>query len=549
VSPAARCGAILRRNDVEGEYKRKSRVCYIGSLAAREQRVRDQQRDFQSSRSHVCELAQRSVRAQGYRGLGNSRGASRQMLTNCQACSARSMRAPEACRAALVAHARCSTSNTKITTPATSLLRDACAHLIDSRTRVLRSDMGADGDQDQDPKRPRRRRRRWVRSTARRPLAIQAAMPDAPEATPGARWILWLIAIVFVGYAVPAYLAYERGVFSKTQLEQTVLGGEVCSSLCTAFETPTDNCLKYEDSELGRFCLAHGAITPELLDFVPFFPGVSTIARPLVLLLLFVLAFPHSSPRYARSSHANTARQPQAPGSSWLWWAVFFAGALVLTNVARQFAPRTEDGGFVISATSWDIDKVSCIIQHLFFTAVGVLFGKLWANELDAQKPPIFPSAPAERTWRALVSLALDRKALVEQGERLNDWIERSLLLACACAPLAAAYWWLVGKDHDYRYLPTACAFHIIWLATSCLIARPTLDALRHAHEARTAALAALTVERAAENGNGATALPEPKALAEDFDRLRPVPRLYLLLVVVGSLVTLLAPLVQLLKP
>jgi hypothetical protein len=107
-------------------------------------------------------------------------------------------------------------------------------------------------------------------------------------------------------------------------------------------------------------------------------------------------------------------------------------------------------------------------------------------------------------------------------------------------------YWRLVGEFHDFRYFPPGLAFHLIWAASACVITIPLGKELQQYAKYRRNALAELAAARHC--SAAPDKLPQLSELSADMDRVHPKATLGVAFAGVTSLISLLAPLLQLLK-
>jgi hypothetical protein len=118
-------------------------------------------------------------------------------------------------------------------------------------------------------------------------------------------------------------------------------------------------------------------------------------------------------------------------------------------------------------------------------------------------------------------------------------------LVAAAFLPSTLSYWHFIGGAHDLRYLPPAIVMHLIWIATMYVVTRPLILRLRQHHHDRVAYIASLA-GFAPDTKSAAVSKVTVEEQLSVLEQLRPVPASNLLLAILGSLLSLTAPLLQL---
>lgn len=288
--------------------------------------------------------------------------------------------------------------------------------------------------------------------------------------------------------------------------------------------------------------LAKGTSTkapPASVRVIGLFPGVATLVWPLAFLTLGLLCWggerfgPLVTDALAQHEQARAARMKV------LLWLPFTL-LLGLSNVGRELAVSVVDGRTVVSHTNWDVCPAACIVMHVMFGFLAWHLATLWSQWLIASVR-LYPADGAALR-------AVDRACLRLSSDEADRWMRAMALIAAAFLPSTFTYWHFIGGARDLRYLPPGVVLHLIWLATMYVVTRPLIYRLRQHHHDRVAYLASLAGFSilASRKDSLPTALKVDDQL-KVLEQLRPVPASNLLLALVGSLVSLAVPLLQLL--
>jgi hypothetical protein len=367
---------------------------------------------------------------------------------------------------------------------------------------------------------------------------------EVPDQIRRMSWAVLLCALV--GLAMPAVCAWADGVLTRADMAGTLLEAEHCSN----------RNLDPARSQLGVTCMPPGGRSPSANEptsdgsgaigsktktdggrlVVAFFPGLTTPAWPLALLVLaavFVLFAPH---RDGNSWPEEKIRK------CWVRLGLTFTALTVGSNLLRELAPSSIDR-VVYSMTNFDIAPFSACAYLGLFTCMSWAIALIWTRWLAAEGPQIRANP---------IDAALDPSLTRGLSKEFDRWIWVSGLIIAAFLPGTFLYWEVVHRYHDLRYVLPAGIYHALYALTWLVVSKPLLRHRSVWHHCRGNAIAeaARNIQQVRSGDAEAQEFEIKKldGLIKALAKLQPVPRAAAIVAVFTALASILAPLYQLSK-
>ena len=297
-----------------------------------------------------------------------------------------------------------------------------------------------------------------------------------------------------IGTIIPGIICYFAGVFSRSQLEETLkrqpakfpqllFNVERVGQL-KGLVKRLDEALSNEQTDTLRnvsevlksreYLVSQASQIEQETAIVPFFLSPNMLLWTAIYTSLGSLVYV-VGPKVKPSELSYRLWQSYA--------VVAPIYAVYESNVwFRNFVLRSE-GRTVYVFANWDVSPAGYLIQEFNIVLVFVLLAIVWHKWLNY-------FALCRDNQKAKVPLRPNVARLL--GELFLHWQVSSIVLAFGFIYFTGAYWDLVVSKNDHRYIFPAIAIHCIWGLSWIILSLPVLTTWYAWHSGRQSALLTL---------------------------------------------------------